>query len=128
MEDQAFETQLPGKAANTATADGDRAGAEFSSYTYPLPSGGAAAIATCTSLDNACCSHGLEDAEMVQGQDELRIMVQIGCRCPLDKRQAGFIPRARTRFQGPRGAGRLARAARGSEGGRLSWRQQRLRP
>jgi hypothetical protein len=22
---------------------------------------------------------------MVQGQDELRIMVQIGCRCPLDK-------------------------------------------
>jgi hypothetical protein len=26
--------------------------------------------------------HGFEDADMVQGQDELRIMVQIGCRCP----------------------------------------------
>ena len=71
-----------GKAANTTTADGDRAGAEFSSYTYPLPSDGAAAIATCTSLENACCLHGFEDADMVQGQDELRIIAQIGCCCP----------------------------------------------
>ena len=72
-----------GKKAYTFTADGDRAGAEFSSYTYQLPSDGAAAIATCTSLENACCLHGFEDAEMEQGQDELRIMVQIGCRCPM---------------------------------------------
>jgi hypothetical protein len=74
-----------GKEACTATADGDRAASEFSSYTYPLPSGGAAAIATCTSLENACGLHGFEDADMVQGQDELRIMVRIGCRCPLEK-------------------------------------------
>jgi hypothetical protein len=26
--------------------------------------------------------HGFEDADMVQGQLELRIMAQIGCRCP----------------------------------------------
>jgi hypothetical protein len=36
-----------GKRAHTATADGgDRAGAGFSSYFLPLPSDGAAAIAT----------------------------------------------------------------------------------
>jgi hypothetical protein len=33
-----------------------------------LPSDGAAAIATCTALENACCLHALEDAEMKQGQ------------------------------------------------------------
>jgi hypothetical protein len=71
-----------GKAADTASADGDRAASEFSSYTYPLPSGGAAAIATCTSLENACCLHGFEGADMVQGKGEYRIMVQLGCRCP----------------------------------------------
>jgi hypothetical protein len=27
--------------------------------------------------------HGFEDAEMEQGQGEWRIMVQIGCRCPM---------------------------------------------
>ena len=28
--------------------------------------------------------HGFEDAEMEQGRGEWRIMVQIGCRCPMD--------------------------------------------
>jgi hypothetical protein len=52
----------------------------FSSYTFPLPSAGAgaAAIATCTSLENAWCLHGFEDAKVVK----------IGCRCPLDKQDA----------------------------------------
>jgi hypothetical protein len=61
-----------GKKAHTASADVGRAGAEFSSYTraYPLPSGGAAAIATCTALENACCLHAFEDAEMEKGQGE----------------------------------------------------------
>jgi hypothetical protein len=71
------------KAAATATADGDRPYSEFSSYTYPLPSDGATAIATCTSPENACCLHGFEGATMVQGKGEHRIMVQIGCRCPM---------------------------------------------
>jgi hypothetical protein len=31
---------------------------------------------------------------MVQGQDELRIMVQIGCRCPPEKQDA-FLERVR---------------------------------
>jgi hypothetical protein len=33
--------------AHTASANGRRAGAGVTSYTYPLPSGGASAIATC---------------------------------------------------------------------------------
>jgi hypothetical protein len=53
--------------AHTTTADGDRAGAEFSSYTFELPSDGASAIATCTALENACCLHAFEDAEMEKG-------------------------------------------------------------
>ena len=53
MEDQAFGPQLPGEgSAYTVTADGDRAGAKFSGYIFPLPSGGTAAFATCTSLEN----------------------------------------------------------------------------
>jgi hypothetical protein len=71
--------------AHTSTADRDRIGAELSSYTNPLPIDGAAAIATCTALENACCLHAFEDAEMKQGQGEWRLMVQIGCRCPPDK-------------------------------------------
>jgi hypothetical protein len=72
-----------GKEAYTGRADGDRAGAVFSSYTFPLPSDGDAAIATSTSVENACCLHGFEDAEMEKGQGEWRIMVQIGCQCPM---------------------------------------------
>jgi hypothetical protein len=74
--------------AITPTADGRRAGAGVSSYTFPLPSDGAAAIATCTALENACCFHAFEDAEMEKGQGEWQLMVQIGCRCPLDKQDA----------------------------------------
>jgi hypothetical protein len=86
MGDQAFGPQLPGgKEAHTVTADGDRAGAEFSGYTFPLPSDGTAAIATCTSLENACCLHAFEDADMVKGQGEWRLMMQIGCKCPPHK-------------------------------------------
>jgi hypothetical protein len=91
MEDQAHFALDPiylGKKAYTFTADGDRTGAEFSSYTYQLPSGGTSAIATCTSLENACCLHAFADAKMEKGQAEWRIMVQIGCRCPLDKQDA----------------------------------------
>jgi hypothetical protein len=117
-----------GKAADTASADGDRAASEFSSYyTYPLPSDGAAAIATCTSLENACCLHGFEGADMVQGKGEYRIMVHTAW-LPVPPAPAGFIPRARARVRGPRGAGQVARAAHGSGGGGLSWRQQRRRP
>jgi hypothetical protein len=82
------------KTADTAAADGDRAGAGGTSYTYQLPSDGAAAIATCTSLENACCLHAFEDAEMEQGKDECRIMVQIGCRCP-PHQQDLFLERVR---------------------------------
>jgi hypothetical protein len=32
--------------------------------------------------------HGFEDAKMVKDQDEWRLMVQIGCRCPLGKQDA----------------------------------------
>jgi hypothetical protein len=71
-----------GKEACTVTADGDRAASEFSSYTFPLPSDGAAAIATCTAVENACGLHAFEDADMVKDQGEWWIMVQIGCRCP----------------------------------------------
>jgi hypothetical protein len=39
--------------AHTLTADGDRAGADFSSYTFVLPSDGASAIATYTALESA---------------------------------------------------------------------------
>jgi hypothetical protein len=87
MEDHAFGRQLYlGKKAHTASADGDRAGAGVTSYTVPLPSGGAAAIATCTALEqDACCLFAFEDAEMKQGQGEWRLMVQIGCRCPPHK-------------------------------------------
>jgi hypothetical protein len=53
-----------------------------------LPSGGASAIVTCTALENACCLHAFEDAEMEKGQGEWRLMVQVGCRCPLDKQDA----------------------------------------
>ena len=69
-------------------ADGDRAGAGVTSYFLPLPSDGTAAIATCTALENACCMHAFEDAKMEKGQTEWRIMVQIGCRCPLGKQDA----------------------------------------
>jgi hypothetical protein len=77
----------------------------FSSYTFPLPSDGEAAIATSSSLENGCCLHSFEDADMVQGQGEYRIMVQVGCRCPLDKQDARCAPRGRARVRGPRGAG-----------------------
>ena len=93
-----------GKEACTATADGDRAASEFESNTYQLPSDGAAAIATCTSLENVCCLHGLEDADMVQGQDELRIMVQFGCRCP-PHQQDLFLEHVRGFKAQARGAG-----------------------
>ena len=83
---------------------GDRAGAEFLSCTYQLPSDGAAAIATCTSLENACCVHGFEDADMEQGQDELRIMVQIGCRCPMHLQDI-FLEHVRGFKAQARGAG-----------------------
>ena len=76
------------KRAHTAKADGDRAGAGVASYFLPLPSDGAAAIATCTALENACCMHAFEDAKMEKDQTEWRIMVQIGCRCPLGKQDA----------------------------------------
>jgi hypothetical protein len=32
--------------------------------------------------------HAFADAKMEKGQGEWRIMVQIGCRCPLDKQDA----------------------------------------
>jgi hypothetical protein len=51
--------------------------------------------------------HGFEDADMVQGQDELRIMVQIGCRCPmhlqdlfLEHVRRGFKAQERCRLTG----------------------------
>jgi len=72
-----------GKEACTATANGDRAASEFESNTYQLPSNGDVAIATCTSVENSCCLHSFEDAEMEKGQGEWRIMLQIGCRCPM---------------------------------------------
>jgi hypothetical protein len=89
------------KRAHTASADGDRAGAGVASYFLPLPSDGAAAIATCSALENACCMHAFADAKMEKGQTEWRIMVQIGCRCPLGKQDAllervrGFKSKAR---------------------------------
>jgi hypothetical protein len=116
-----------GKAADTTTANGDRAGAEFSSYTYPLPSDGAAAIATCTSLENACCLHGFEDADMVQGQGEWRIMVQIGCRCPMHQQDL-FLDHVRGFKADEVPLKWLEQLIHDSEGGGLSWRQQRRRP
>jgi hypothetical protein len=62
-----------GKRANTAAADRHRAGAGVASYFLPLPSDGAAAIATCTALENACCTHAFADAKMEKGQTEWRI-------------------------------------------------------
>jgi hypothetical protein len=89
MEDHAFGPQLPAQErALTSSADGDRAGAGVASYFLPLPSDGAAAIATCSALENACCMHAFEDAKMEKDQTEWRIMVQIGCRCPLGKQDA----------------------------------------
>ena len=76
------------KRAHTSTADGDRAGAGVASYFLPLPSDGAAAIATCTALENACCMHAFENGSMEEGQTEWRVMVQIGCRCPQGKQDA----------------------------------------
>jgi hypothetical protein len=80
------------KRANTAAADRHRAGAGVASYFLPLPSDGAAAIATCTALENACCMHAFADAKMEK--TEWRVMVQIGCRCPLGKQDA-FLERVR---------------------------------
>ena len=92
MEDHEYSTLLDPsyllKRAHTSTADGDRAGAGVASYFLPLPSDGAAAIATFTALESACCTHAFEDAKMEKGQTEWRIMVQIGCRCPLPKQDA----------------------------------------
>jgi hypothetical protein len=96
------------KRAHTASANGDRAGAGVTSYFLPLPSDGTAAIATCTALENACCLHAFADAKMEKGQAEWRIMVQIGCRCPLDKQDA-FLELVR-RF--------------GAREGPADWRQQ----
>jgi hypothetical protein len=76
------------KRAHTANADGDRAGAGVASYFLPLPSDGTAAIATCTALENACCMHAFENGSMEKGQGEWRVLVQIGCRCPLGKQDA----------------------------------------
>jgi hypothetical protein len=42
----------------------------------------------CTALENACCLHAFEDAEMEKGQGEWRLMVQIGCKCPPNKQDA----------------------------------------
>jgi hypothetical protein len=129
MEDQTFEIQLPGEGScATAAANGDRAASEFESSTYQLPSNGDAAIATCTTVENSCSLHGFEDAEMMQGQGEWRIMVQIGCRCPMHLQDI-FLQHVRGfKVQGPRDAGRLARSAHGSGGGGLSWSQQRQQP
>jgi hypothetical protein len=77
-----------GKDACTRTADRDRAASEFLNYFLPLPSDGAAAIAMCTALENACCLHGFEDTEMEKGQGEWRLMAQIGCKCPPNKQDA----------------------------------------
>jgi hypothetical protein len=82
------------KRAHTAADDGDRAGAGVTSYFLPLPSDGTAAIATCTALENACCMHTFADAKMEKDQTEWRIMVQVGCRCPLGKQDA-FLERVR---------------------------------
>jgi hypothetical protein len=38
--------------------------------------------------ENACCLHAFADSKMQKGQTEWRIMVQIGCRCPLGKQDA----------------------------------------
>ena len=38
--------------------------------------------------------HAFADAKMEKGQTEWRIMVQIGCRCPLGKQDA-FLERVR---------------------------------
>jgi hypothetical protein len=76
------------KRAHTAAADRHRAGAGVARYFLPLPSGGAAAIATCTAPENACCMHAVENGSMEKGQGEWCILVQIGCRCPLGKQDA----------------------------------------
>jgi hypothetical protein len=101
--------------AHTVTADGRRAGAGVTSYTYPLPSDGASAITTCTALENACCLHAFEDAEMEQGQGEWRLMVQIDCKCPpLPKQGAPFLKLVRGFGARERGAARVAPGAHGS--------------
>jgi hypothetical protein len=77
--------------AHVASADVGRAGAGVTSYFLPLPRDGAAAIATCTALENACCLHAFADVKMEKGapaQPEWRIVVQIGCRCPVPPGQA----------------------------------------
>jgi hypothetical protein len=118
-----------GKEACAVTADGYRAGAEFSSYTSPLPSDGAAAIATCTSFENACCLHlhDFEDAKMEQGQGEWRIMVQIGCRCPPHQQDLFLeLVRGFGAREVPAKWHEQLMAVRGRGG--LSWGQQRPRP
>jgi hypothetical protein len=70
MEDRDLETQLctsaegPRKRTRAPLTESAPASAEFLSYTPVLPSGGASAIATCTALENACCLHTFEDAEI----------------------------------------------------------------
>jgi hypothetical protein len=58
--------------------------------------------------------HAIADAKMEKGQGEWRIMMQIGCRCPLDKQDA-FLELVRE-FEGrrcqPTGASSSASRAR----------------
>jgi hypothetical protein len=109
------------KTAHTTSVDVGRPGAGVTSYFLPLPSDGAA-IATCTALENACCLHAFADAKMENGQAEWRIMVQIGCWCaPWTSRMRSSLELVRgSKAREPRGAGRVAPAARGSGGGGLS--------
>jgi hypothetical protein len=39
--------------------------------------------------------HAFADAKMEKGQGEWRVMVQIGCRCPLGKQDAPLLERVR---------------------------------
>jgi hypothetical protein len=64
----------------TAPAPSSRATPSRSPATVPPPSPRA-----CTALENACCLHAFEDADMVKGQGEWRLMMQIGCKCPPPK-------------------------------------------
>jgi hypothetical protein len=45
--------------------------------------------------------HSFEDADMVQGQGEYRIMVQVGCRCPMHLQDL-FLDHVRRRGFGAR--------------------------